>query len=124
MPLSIHNALVGFRSRYQTNFIREPGLSLRARGRGFPLLATISVALGYFYWKIPKETRRCLISHLLFVFTWQLEILVTTLRRSNNIFLVIFAGMVLKREELSTPFLSFNPHPSLPAFATVKRKQF
>ena len=55
------------------------GLSLRAGGRGFSL-ATKRVAPGYFYWKIePKEIPSRLIPRLLVVFTWQLEILVTTL---------------------------------------------
>jgi len=58
------------------------GLSLRGGGRGFPrLLRTWSVAT----FKVnrrkiePKETPSCLIPYLLFVFTWQLKILVTTL---------------------------------------------
>ena len=58
------------------------GLSLRARGRGFSL-ATISVALGYFFGNRrkmePKEIPSCLIPHLLAVFTQQLEVLVTSL---------------------------------------------
>ena len=55
------------------------GLSLRAGGQVFPP-ASMNVASGYFYWKIkPKEIPSCLIPHLLVVFTWQLEILVTTL---------------------------------------------
>ena len=61
----------------------QSGLSLRAGGRGFSL-ATKGVAPGYFYWKIePKEIPSRLIPHLLVVFTWQLEILVTTLHSTR-----------------------------------------
>ena len=63
----------------KTIILEYTGLSLRARGRGFSP-ATKRVALGYFYWKIePKEIPSRLIPRLLVVFTWQLEILVTTL---------------------------------------------
>ena len=55
------------------------GLSLRAGDRRF-LPATMSVAPVFLYWKIePKEIPSCLIPCLLVVFTWQLEILVTSL---------------------------------------------
>ena len=52
-------------------------------GWGFPP-ADMNVALGYFHQKIEKkiepiEFANCLIPCLLVVFTWQLEILVTTL---------------------------------------------
>ena len=57
------------------------GLSLRAGGLGFPA-ATMNVTPCYFHWKIeekkgPKEILSCLIPHLLVIFTWELEILVT-----------------------------------------------
>ena len=35
-------------------FLQTPGLSVRAGGRGFSL-ATMSVAPGYFYWKIEEN---------------------------------------------------------------------
>ena len=59
------------------------GLSLRGGGRGFSP-ATTNVAPGCFQRKMEKkierkEIPRCLILRLLFVFAWQLEILVTTL---------------------------------------------
>ena len=52
-------------------------------GHGFPP-PTMNVGPGYFHRKIekkiePKEIRICLISRLVVVFSWQLEILVTTL---------------------------------------------
>ena len=60
-------------------------MSLRAGDRGF-LPATMNVVPGYFHWKIqcrrkiePKEIPSSSIPHLLVVFTWQLEILVTAL---------------------------------------------
>ena len=58
------------------------GPPLRARGRGFPLATTNVVPLPLSLEKKktePKEIPSCLIPHLLVVFTWQLETLVTTL---------------------------------------------
>ena len=61
----------------------EPGLSLRGLGLEFSS-ATMNVAPSYFQRKYKKnrtkkETPSCLIPRLLFVFTQQLEILVTTM---------------------------------------------
>ena len=60
------------------------GLPLRARGKGFPLATTNVVPLPLSLENRkkktePKEIPSCLIPHLLVVFTWQLETLVTTL---------------------------------------------
>ena len=71
----------GLESLCRLSYQLHAGLSLRAGGRGFSL-ATKRVAPGYFYWKRkiePKEIPSRLIPRLLFVFTRQLEILVTTL---------------------------------------------
>ena len=72
------------------------GLSVRARGQGFSL-ATKRMARGFFYWKIeekkPKEIPSRLIPCLLVVFTWQLEILVTTLVRRANGFVLCFSSL-------------------------------
>ena len=67
--------------------MKKAGLSLRDGGCGFPL-ATINVAPGYFRKKNKrrnialKEIPSCLIPCLLVVFTQQLEILVTSLRKA------------------------------------------
>ena len=72
------------------------GLSLRAGGQGFSL-ATKRVAPSFFYWKIeekkPKEIPSRLIPCLLVVFTRQLEILVTTLVRPANGFVLSFSSL-------------------------------
>ena len=71
------------------NLNHLPGLSLRGGGQGFSP-ATMNVAPGYFQRKINgrkierKEIPSCLILRLLFVFAWQLEILVTTLTYKLN----------------------------------------
>ena len=58
-------------------------LSLKGRGWEF-LLPTMNMALGYFHRKIePKEIPSCFIPNLLVVFTRQLEILVTSLRKGS-----------------------------------------
>ena len=70
--------LLGLHALFLTTFL-EIAVSLRAGDRRF-LPATMSVAPVFFYWKIePKEIPSCLIPCLLFVFTWQLEILLTSL---------------------------------------------
>ena len=68
----------------------QAGLSLRAGGRGFPP-ATMSVAPRLLLLENrrklePKETPRCLIPHLLVVFTRQLEILTTTLYKKGDFY--------------------------------------
>ena len=82
-------------SRRKMRLVAWAGLSLRAGGRGFSP-ATKRVAPGYFYWKIePKEIPSRLIPRLLVVFTWQLEILVTTLLRNNVYVAVNFFSQVI-----------------------------
>ena len=65
------------------------GLSLRAGGWGFSP-ATKRVTPGYFHWKMkkkePKEIPSHLIPRLLVAFTRQLEILVTTLLYTYNVY--------------------------------------
>ena len=69
---------------------------IKSRGQGFSL-ATKRVAPGFFYWKIeekkPKEIPSRLIPCLLVVFTRQLEILVTTLVRPANGFVLSFSSL-------------------------------
>ena len=42
----------------------------------------------------------------------------------HNIFLVSFAGIVLKLEKVGPTFSRFNPFPSLPFVTNDNRKQF
>ena len=73
----------------QSSNVSFAGLSLRGGGRGFSQ-ATTNLAPGYFHRKIEekqdqKKSLAGLIPRLLVVFTWQLEILVTTLHLQSKL---------------------------------------